>query len=90
MDQMIAVQVQVPAEWMSALKDQATFMEILSLGMEEYRAQRALALYQQGVGSLGYVADLVGVSKRVLMENARRRGVLPRYDERFVEQDLQR
>ena len=36
--------------------------------------QRALALYQQGVGSLGYVAELVGLPKRVLMEKARQRG----------------
>ena len=44
----------------------------------------------KGVGTLGYVADLVGISKRELMEHARRRGVLPQYDERYVEQDLQR
>jgi hypothetical protein len=42
------------------------------------------------VGSLGYVADLVGIPERILMENARQRGVLPNYEERFVEQDLQR
>ena len=75
---------------MPDLKDQAAFLEILGLGLGEYRMQRALNLYQQGVGSLGYVADLAGISKRELMGHARRRGVLPQYDERFVEQDLQR
>ena len=74
----------------AGLKDQAAFLEILGLGLEEYRMQRALSLYRQGLGTLGYVADLVGISKRELMERARRRGVLPQYDERFVEQDLQR
>jgi predicted HTH domain antitoxin len=67
------------------LRDQATFLEILGLGREEYRTQRALALYEKGAGSLGYVADLVGIPKRVLMEHARQRGVLPRYDDRFGE-----
>jgi len=81
MAEMIAMQTQVPREWLPDLKDQATFLEILGLGLEEYRMQRALSLYQQG---LGYVADLVGISKRELMEHARRRGVLPQYDdERF-------
>ena len=86
MTEMIAMQMQVPREWASELRDQAAFLEILGLGLEEYRMQRALGLYQQGVGTLGYVADLVGVSKRDLMEHARRRGVLPHYDERFAEQ----
>lgn len=90
MAEMIAIQMQVPREWLPDLKDQAAFLEILGLGLEEYRMQRALSLYQQGLGTLGYVADLVGISKRELMEHARRRGVLPQYDERFVEQDLQR
>jgi predicted HTH domain antitoxin len=59
-------------------------------GREEYRFQRALSLYQRGAGSIGYVAELVGISGRVLMEEARRRGVLPHYDEHFAEQDLNR
>ena len=81
MAEMIAMQTQVPREWLPDLKDQATFLEILGLGLEEYRMQRALSLYQQG---LGYVADLVGISKRELMKHARRRGVLPQHDdERF-------
>jgi len=84
MAEMIAMQMQVPREWLPDLKDQAAFLEILGLGLEEYRMQRALSLYQQGLGTLGYVADLVGISKRELMKHARRRGVLPQHDdERF-------
>jgi predicted HTH domain antitoxin len=90
MDEMITVQLQVPEEWMRDLKDQTTILEILGLGLEEYRFQRALALYQKGAGSIGYVAELVGLPKRVLMEEARRRGVLPHYDEHFAEQDMNR
>ena len=89
MSEMVALQMQIPREWLPDLKDQAAFLEILGLGLEEYRMQRALGLYQQGLGTLGYVADLVGISKRELMEHARRRGVVPQYDERFIEQDLQ-
>jgi predicted HTH domain antitoxin len=90
MDKMVAIQLRVPEEWVRDLKDQTTLLEVLGLGLEEYRFQRALALYQKGVGSIGYVAELVGIPKRVLMEEARRRGVLPHYDEHFAEQDLNR
>ena len=72
MEAMVTVQLQVPERWMQDLKDQVTLLEILSLGLEEYRLQRALTLYQKGAGSLGYVAELVGIPKRVLMEEARR------------------
>ena len=90
MEAMVTVQLRVPEEWMQDMKDQTALLEILSLGLEEYRLQRALTLYQKGAGSLGYVAELVGIPKRVLMEEARRRGVLPHYDEHFAEQDLNR
>ena len=77
------------------MQDQATLLEVLSLGLEEYRFQRALALYQKGAGSIGYVAELVGIPRRVLTEEARRRGVLPNYyadagDFYAAEQDVNR
>jgi len=90
MARMVAVQLRVPEEWMQDLQDPATLLQVLGLGLEEYRFQRALSLYQRGAGSIGYVAELVGISERVLMEEARRRGVLPHYDEHFAEQDLNR
>ena len=88
MGEMVTIQVKVPEEWIQDLDDQTTFLEILGLGLEEYRIRRALALYQKGIGSLGYVAELVRVPERVLMEEARRRGVLPHYDDLFADQDL--
>jgi len=88
MKEMVTVQLRIPGEWMQDLRDQATLLEVLGLGLETYHLRRALALYQKGVGSLGYVAELVGISKRVLMEEARRQGVLPHYDPNFAEQDI--
>jgi len=90
MDSMVTVQLEIPKEWASELQDQATLMEILSLGIRERRFEQALGLYQKGVGSIGYVAELVGLPERVLIEEARKRGVLPQYDDRFIEQDLSR
>ena len=88
MSSMEAVQVLVPEEWKRELADTATLLEVLSLGLEEYRIRRALTLYQHGAGSLGYVADVVGISKRVLLEETRRRGVLPLLDDACIEEDL--
>lgn len=90
MGEMAVIQVQVPVEWEEELRNPATLLEILGLGLEEYRIRRALALYQKGLGSLGYVAQVAGISERVLMEEARRRGVLPHYDKHFAAQDLSR
>jgi predicted HTH domain antitoxin len=90
MDEMVTVQLTLPGEWMQDLKDQATLLEILGLGLEEYRFRRALSLYQGGAGSIGYVAELVGIPQRVLIEKARQRGVLPHYDDHFADQDLKR
>jgi predicted HTH domain antitoxin len=90
MGDMITVQLKLPEEWMHDLKDEATLLEILELGLEEYRFRRALTLYQGGAGSIGYVAELVGIPERVLIEKGRQRGVLPQYDEQFTEQDLNR
>ena len=90
MGTMVTVQLEIPQGWAKDLEDHAALLEVLSLGLEERRLQRALALYQQGVGSLGYVAELVGLPKRVLMEKARQRGVLPQHDAHFADQDLAR
>jgi predicted HTH domain antitoxin len=90
MEEMVTIQLAVPGEWAQALKDQATFLEILGLGLEEYHFQRALALYQSGAGSVGYVAELAGIPLRVFMEKARQRGVFPHYDEHFAEYDTNR
>ena len=89
MGEMVTVQLNVPKEWARDLEDQVLFLEVLSLGLEEHRVQRALHLYQRGAGSLGYVAELVNIPKRVLMERARRRGVLPQYNEHFAQQDIE-
>jgi predicted HTH domain antitoxin len=90
MGEMVTVELMIPEEWMQDLQDQAAILEILGLGLEEYRFRRALTLYEKGLGSIGYVAELVGIPQRVLMEKARQRGLLPHYDDTFAEQDLAR
>jgi len=45
-------------------------------------------MYQAGAGSLGYVAEKAGLSKRDLIREARARGVEPPFDEQTVREEL--
>jgi len=45
-------------------------------------------MYLARVGSLEYIAEKLGLSKRQLVEEARRRGFDPFYDEQTVQEEL--
>ena len=55
---------------------------------ERELVREALLLYQDGAGSLEYVAEQVGISVRVLVEKAREQEILPSHDQRFEDEDL--
>ena len=82
------VHLEVPEDWLRELRDEATALEVVSLGLQEFRIRKALALYRRGAGSIGYVAELVGVPKALLMEEGRRRGFSPGADEASVQEDI--
>ncbi len=84
------VKVEIPEEWLQDLEwDQATVMqEIVQLGVYQFKVRRALEMYQAGTGSLGYVAEKAGLSKRDLIREARARGIEPPFDEGTVREEL--
>ena len=84
------VRVEVPEEWLQDLEgDRSTMMhEILWLGIYQLKVRRALEMYQAGAGSLGYVAEKTGLSKRDLVREARARGIEPTFDEQTVRKEL--
>jgi predicted HTH domain antitoxin len=84
------VRVEIPEAWLRDLDwDQATVMrEIIQLGINQLKIRHALELYQAGAGSLGYVAELLGLSKRDLIREARARGIEPPFDEQTVREEL--
>ena len=82
------LEVQIPAGWSSLLADQTRLLEILSLGLEEYRLRQAITLYRTGEFSLAYAAEQAGLPLRVLLEQARQRGLMPRIDEGQFDRDL--
>ena len=87
MEQTIAVQI--PRQWLEDVPErEATLQQLFKLGLDQYKVERALALYQDGAGSLGYIAEQLGLSKRKLVQEARLRGIEPDFSEETVREDM--
>jgi len=87
MEQVVAMQI--PRHWLEGVpEEQTTLQQIFRLGLYQYKVGRALALYRDGVGSLGYIAEQLGLSKRDLIREARMRGIEPDFSEETVREEL--
>lgn len=83
------VAVRIPRWWLRDLpEEEVTLQHIFKLGLERYKVERALALYRDGVGSIGYIAEQLGISKRQLIREARQRGIEPEFSEETVREEL--
>jgi hypothetical protein len=84
------VTVEIPEQWLQDLNwDQAAVVqEIIQLGVYQFKVRRALKMYRDGTGSLGYLAEKAGLSKRDLICEARARGIEPLFDEQTVREEL--
>jgi hypothetical protein len=83
------VAMQIPRHWLEGVpEEQATLQQISRLGLYQYKVERALALYRDGVGSLGYIAEQLGLSKRDLIREARMWGIKPDFSEDTVQEEL--
>jgi len=84
------ITVEVPEQWLHGLDwdESAVVQEIIQLGTHQFKVRRALEMYQAGMGSLGYMAEKAGLSKRDLVREARARGILPPFDEETVREEL--
>jgi hypothetical protein len=59
------VNMQIPRHWLEGVSDEpTTLQQIFRLGLYQYKVERALALYHDGVGSLGCIAEQLGLPKR--------------------------
>jgi len=87
-----AITVKIPPQWLVGLQapNRTLIEEALQLGIQQLKFRRALELYRSGVGSLGYVAEQIGISKRELICEARARGIVPLFDEQTVAEELGR
>jgi predicted HTH domain antitoxin len=83
------IEMRIPDQWLEGISTEPlTLQQIFRLGLHQYKVERALALYHDGVGSLGYIAERLGLSKRDLIHEARTRGIEPAFSERTVQEEL--
>ena len=87
MDQ--AIIMHIPREWLTGVPiEELTLQQIFRKGLQQFRVERALDLYRDGVGSLGYLAQQLDLSKWELAREARRRGLEPAFSEETVQEEL--
>ncbi len=83
------IAMEIPRHWLEGVPEEpVTLQQIFRLGLYQYKVERALALYRDGVGSLGYIAEQLGLSKRDLIREARIRGIEPDFSEETVQEEL--
>jgi hypothetical protein len=83
------IDLQVPKSWLAGVADEPlTLQRIFRVGLFHYKVERALALYTEGVGSLGYIAEQLDLPKQELIAEARRRGVAPDWSEELLDEEL--
>jgi predicted HTH domain antitoxin len=83
------ITIRIPRAWLAGVPvEERTLQDIFRKGLHQYRVERALELYRDGVGSLGYIAAQLGLSKRDLAQEARRRGIAPALSEETVREEL--
>ncbi len=83
------ITVQIPRNWVEGFpQEELTLQQIFLLGLKQYKIERALQFYRDGVGSLGYIAERVGLDKRDLMREARLRDMEPEFSEETVQEEL--
>lgn len=84
-----SVMIQVPPEWLQDIPDETlTLRQIFKMGLTQYRIERALTLYRDGAGSLGYLAETMGLPKHQLIIAARQQGIEPDFSEEAVSEEL--
>ena len=87
MEQTVAMRM--PQSWLVGIpQEPLTLEQIFRMGLYQYKVDRALKLYRDGVGSLGYIAEQLGLAKRDLVREARLRGIEPDFSEETVREEL--
>ena len=81
--------VKIPRTWIKGLPDEELILkQIVRLGIYQYRLERAIQLYRDGVGSLGYVAEQMGLNKQDLIREARRHNIDPEFSDQTIQEEL--
>ncbi|MDM8528647.1 hypothetical protein QUF58_10640 [Anaerolineales bacterium HSG24] len=81
--------VDIPSEWLAGLDWQPNMLqEVIQIGIQQLKIRQALALYQAGGCSLGYVAEKFQIPRQALIIAARAKGIEPLFTETTVQEEL--
>ncbi len=83
------INIRIPREWMKGLpEEELTYKHIIRLGIKQWRTQRAIQLYTEGVGSLGYISEQLGIEKQDLIREMRMRNIVPDFSDKTFQEEL--
>ena len=87
MDQNLSIHV--PREWMEGISsEELNLQRIFRIGLQQYKMDKAILLYQEGMGSLGYFAERMRLDKQELIRYAKMHGVDPDFSEQTIREEL--
>ena len=83
------ITLEIPRNWLEGLSQELlNWQHIIRLGLQQYKLERALQLYLDGVGSMGFIAEQLDISKQDLIRIARIRGIEPEFSAQTVAEEL--
>ncbi len=84
------VTIRVPQDWIEGIPEEdLTLKEIFRMGIHEYKVKRAIQLYKEGIGSLGYIAEKTGILKQDLIHEFCLRNIEPEFSETALKEELE-
>ena len=84
-----SISIDIPRTWISDVPEEPSILQhVFRLGIHQYHVERAIQLYQDNVGSLGYIAEQVHLSKQDIIHEFRSRGIEPEFSEITVHEEL--
>ena len=84
-----SVTIQIPNDWIEDLpKKKLILEEIFKMGIYEYKIKQTIQLYQEKVGTLGYISEKIGILKVDLIRGLRTRNIEPNFSEVTLKEEL--
>lgn len=83
------ITIQIPHNWVKGIPEgDLTLKEVFRMGIYEYKVKRAIQLYKEEIGSLGYIAEQLGIQKQDLIREFRSRNIEPAFSEITLQEEL--
>ncbi len=83
------ITIQVPQDWIKGIpEEELTLKEIFYMGIHEYKIKRAIQLYLEGMGSVGYIAEKMDLLKQDLIQELCLRNIDPEFSQTTLDEEF--